>query len=143
MKPSHRYTQNDCAAFIGIDWADQKHVFSLQVNGQTKKETGTLEQKPEIIGPWVAKLRERFAGRPLAVAVEQSRGALIHALLTYDFLVVFTLQPTTLYKFREAIKPTGAKNDPFDADQILEILTKHFDEKGMFRIAHAYESATH
>ena len=127
MKPSHRYTQNDCAAFIGIDWADQKHVLSLQVNGQTKKETGTLEQKPEIIGPWVAKLRERFAGRPLAVAVEQSRGALIHALLTYDFLVVFPLHPTTVSKFREAFKPSGAKSDPLDADQILQILTKHFD----------------
>ena len=44
--------------------------------GQTKKETGTLEQKPEAIGPWVAKLRERFGGRSVALALEQSRGAL-------------------------------------------------------------------
>ena len=79
MNQSNHYTQNDYAAFIAIDWADKKHVFSLQAAGQTKKETGTLEQKPDVIGPWVAKLRERFAGRPLAVAVEQSRGALIHA----------------------------------------------------------------
>src|SRR5438105_3025828 len=69
------HTQNDYAAFIGIDWADQKHAFSLQEIGQAKKETGTLEQKPEVIGPWVAKLQERFGGRPFAVAVEQSRGA--------------------------------------------------------------------
>jgi len=31
-------TQNDYAAFIAIDWADRKHVFSLQVAGQTKKK---------------------------------------------------------------------------------------------------------
>ena len=73
--------QDNYAAFIAIDWADQQHAFSLQVAGQAGRETGTLEQKPEVIGPWVAKLRERFGGRPVAVAVEQSRGALIHALL--------------------------------------------------------------
>ena len=121
------HTQNNYAAFIAIDWADQKHTFSLQVAGQAKKETGTLEQKPEIIGPWVAKLRERFRGRPIAIAVEQSRGALIHALLAYDFLVLYPIHPTTVAKFREAFKFSGAKSDPLDTDQILEILTKHLE----------------
>jgi transposase len=116
---------NDYAAFIAIDWADQKHVFSLQVAGQNRKETGTLEQKPEVIGPWVAKLRERFGGRLVAIAVEQSRGALIHALLSYDFIVIYPLHPSTVAKFREAFKSSGAKNDPLDTDQILQILTKH------------------
>jgi transposase len=120
-------TQNNYAAFIAIDWADQKHAFSLQVSGQTKKETGTLEHKPEVIGPWVAKLRERFGGRPVAVAVEQSRGALIHALLSYDFIVLYPLHPTTVSKFREAFKSSGSKSDPLDTDQILQILTKHLD----------------
>ena len=120
-------TQNEYAAFVAIDWADRKHVFCLQVAGQRKKETGTLEQKPEVIGPWVAKLRERFGGRPIAVAVEQSRGALIHALMSYDFIVLYPLHPTTVSKFREAFKSSGAKTDPLDADQILQILTKHLE----------------
>jgi transposase len=119
---------NDYAAFIAIDWADQKHAFSLQVAGQAKRETGTLEQKPEVIGPWVAKLRDRFGGRPIAVAVEQSRGALIHALMAYDFIVLYPLHPTTVAKFREAFKSSGAKSDPLDTDQILEILTKHLQQ---------------
>src|SRR5262249_30234791 len=119
--------QPDYAAFIAIDWADQKHVFSLQVAGQSRKETGTLEQKPEVIGLWVAKLRERFGGRPVAIAVEQSRGALIHALLNYEFLVIYPLHPSTVARFREAFKSSGAKNDPRDSDQILQILTKHQD----------------
>ena len=121
------HPHNDYAAFIAIDWADQKHAFCLQPAGQAKKETGTLEQKPEVIGPWVAKLRERFGGRPLAVAVEQSRGALIHALLSYDFLVLYPIHPTTVAKFREAFKSSGAKSDPLDTEQILEILTKHLE----------------
>jgi transposase len=124
-KPSDEQLEHDYAAFIGIDWADQKHAFSLQVAGQDKKETGTLEQKPEVIGPWVARLRERFGGRPVAVAVEQSRGALIHALLAYDFIILYPLHPTSVAKFREAFKSSGAKSDPLDTDQILQILTKH------------------
>lgn len=115
------------AAFVAVDWADEKHAFTLQAAGQKKKESGTLEQKPELIGAWVAALRERFGGRPVAVAVEQSRGALIHALLSYDFLVLFPIHPTTLAKFREAFKFSGVKSDPLDTDQILEILTKHLD----------------
>lgn len=115
------------AAFVAVDWADEKHAFSLQAADQKKKESGTLEQKPELIGAWVASLRERFGGRPVAVAIEQSRGALIHALLSYDFLVLFPLHPTTVAKFREAFKFSGVKSDPLDTDQILEILTKHLD----------------
>src|SRR5215510_14337017 len=115
------------AAFVAIDWADQKHVFSLKQPGQSKKETGTLEQKPEVIGPWVAKLRERFKGQQVAIAVESSRGPLIHALLAYDFIVLYPIHSTTVARFREAFKSSGAKNDPLDTDQILEILTKHLD----------------
>lgn len=115
------------AAFVAVDWADKTHTFSLQAAGQKKKESGTLEQKPELIGTWVASLRERFGGRPVAVAVEQSRGALIHALLSYDFLVIYPIHPTTVAKFREAFKFSGVKSDPLDTDQILEILTKHLD----------------
>jgi transposase len=116
------------AAFLAIDWADEQHVYSLLVAGQSKPETGTLEQKPEVIGPWVARLRERFQGHLIAVAVEQSRGALLHALLSYDFLVIYPLHPNTVAKFREAFKSSGAKSDPLDASQILQILTKHREQ---------------
>src|SRR4029077_12168487 len=124
---TNQETENQYAAFVAIDWADKKHAFSLQVAGQSKKETGTLEQKPEVIGPWINKWRERFGGRQVAVAVEQSRGALIHALLSYDFIVIYPLHPVTVAKFREAFKSSGAKSDPLDTDQILQILTKHMD----------------
>ncbi len=119
--------ENDYAAYIAIDWADEKHAFSLLEAGQRKKETGMLEQKPQLIGTWMAKLRERFGGRPIAVAVEQSRGALIHALLSYDFVVIYPLHPSTVAKFREAFKSSGVKSDPLDTNQILEILTKHLE----------------
>ena len=42
------------AAFIGIDWADQKHIWCLQAAGSAKRETGELKQTPEAIEFWVA-----------------------------------------------------------------------------------------
>jgi len=37
------------AAFIGIDWADQKHIWCLQTSGSGKRETGELEHTPEAV----------------------------------------------------------------------------------------------
>src|ERR1700747_1010378 len=62
------------AAFVGIDWADQKHVWSLQTADSQKRESGELEHAPEAVEGWVAQLSQRFAQRPIAVAIEQSRG---------------------------------------------------------------------
>jgi len=40
------------AAFVGIDWADRKHVWCLQAAGSTKRETGELEHKVEAVEAW-------------------------------------------------------------------------------------------
>lgn len=119
--------QNHYAAYLAIDWADEKHAFSLLEAQTNKKETGCIEQKPELLGAWMAKLRARFGGRQIAIGLEQSRGALIHALLSYDFVVLYPIHTTTVANYRKAFKSSRAKNDPLDTEQILEILTKHLE----------------
>lgn len=37
------------AAFVAVDWAEEKHAFTLQAAGRKKKESGPLEQTPEQI----------------------------------------------------------------------------------------------
>ena len=73
-------TEPEFAAFIGIDWADRKHIWSLQTADSEQRESGELEHTPEAVESWVAHLYQRFAQRPIAVAVEQSRGALVFRL---------------------------------------------------------------
>jgi hypothetical protein len=75
------------AAFVAVDWADQKHAWALQVAGSTRIEQGEVEHTPEAIEACAAELAARFAGRPIAVALEQSRGALLFMLTKYDHLV--------------------------------------------------------
>jgi len=60
------------AAFVGIDWADQKHVWCLQADGAAQRESGELEHKPEAVEAWVGQLCQRFANRPIAVVSFQA-----------------------------------------------------------------------
>ncbi len=76
------------AAFVGIDWADQKHDICLMEAGSQNSEPGVLNHKPEELAKWVAQLRDRFGGRPVAICLEQSRGPLVYALMKYEFLVL-------------------------------------------------------
>src|SRR6201984_3216988 len=113
------------AAFIGIDWADQKHIWCLQSAGSAKRETGELEQTPEAVESWVAHLYQRFAQRPIAVAVEQSRGALVFMLSKYEPLHLFPVPPQMASSMRQALYPSGAKDDPRDADLLLDLVLQH------------------
>lgn len=115
------------SAVIGIDWADQHHDLSLQ-----ELEGGTVERlrlahTPEALADWLSGLRERFGGGRVGIAVETSRGPLIHALLDYEFVVLYPINPRSLRRFREAFAPSGAKDDMPDADLLREMLLKHRD----------------
>src|SRR5262245_3275320 len=115
----------EIAAFVGLDWADQKHVVTLQEAGSDQRQRFTVDQTPEALQNWIQLLRDRFAGRPVAFAVEQKRGALIYALMHVEFLRLYPVNPQTLSQFRKAFYPSGAKDDPIDADLLLEILMTH------------------
>jgi len=124
---AERLTEPDWAAFIAIDWADQKHDWAMEVPGQSKRERGQMAHTPEAIDTWVTQLRQRFADRPIAVTLEQSRGALLFVLSKYANLVLYPLHPGTVSSFRQAMYPSGSKNDPLDADVQIELLVKHRD----------------
>ena len=115
------------AAFIGLDWADQKHDLCLSTAGSQRVEQTVLQQSPETLDDWACRLRERFGGRPVAICLEQTRGALVYALMKYDFLVLFPLAPARLTKYRQAVTSSGAKDDPTDAQLIWDYLVHHRD----------------
>ncbi len=112
--------QEDFAALVGIDWSDEKHDICLMETGNRQIESAIVQQTPEAIDEWVAQLRARFHGRPVAICLEQSKGALIYALMKYDFLVLFPINPARLARYREAMTSSGAKDDPTDAHLLLD-----------------------
>src|SRR5437762_2826236 len=117
--------QSDYAARLGIDWADQKHAWALQVADESRTEQGELEHTPEAVDQFVAGLAARFPGRKVAVALEQSRGPLFYMLSKYQHVDLYPVHPSTLDHYRQSFYPSGAKSDPRDAALILELLVKH------------------
>ena len=123
MKPS---PEAEFTAFIGIDWADSKHDICLQAADSAQREFDRFAHRVDRIEQWACAMRQRFGG-PIALALELSKGPLVYALQKYDFFVLFPINPSMLAKYREAFKPSRAKDDPTDAQLALELLLRHRD----------------
>ena len=81
-----RLPTQEFAAFVGIDWTDATHAVCLQVAGSDTRESSVLEHTPEAIGTWAHTLRHRFGGKPIAVCLEWTKGPIVSALRTHNFL---------------------------------------------------------
>lgn len=118
----------DYAAWIGMDWGSEQHAVCLRATDGSRLESCSLEQKPESLHAWIVNLQARFSGRKVAVAIEQSKGAVINFLLGLDFVHIYRVHPMSLKNYRKALYPSGAKDDPTDAELILEFARHHQDK---------------
>jgi transposase len=120
-------TITEFAATIGWDWADKKHDLWLRPADGSPAQHRQLPQQPEALHEWVAQLRARFGGRPVAICVETSRGPVISALMPYDFIVLFPVNPKALKNYRTAFSVAGATDDRSAAQLLEEYVRLHGD----------------
>lgn len=113
------------ALLIGLDWADEKHDLCWIETATGKTGHQVLDQTPDSIILWLNELHARYPDQKIAIALELAKGALINALLGYDFLVLYPLNPASVKTYRKTFHPSGAKDDPTDAHLILDLLCKH------------------
>ena len=124
--PTH--TSLDFAAFVGLDWGDHSHALVLYDPATTQTESDTLAHSAENLHQWLDQLEERFGARPIALAIEGTRGAIFPVLLERPWLHVFAVHPATSARYRSAFTPSGAKDDLPDAQVLLELLQSHRDK---------------
>lgn len=115
-------------AWIGVDWADQQHDVSLFEVATGKQERGVIRHSPEALQEWLGQLRQRYSGGWVAVVLEQSRGALVNALMGCEFLVLYPINPKSLSSYREAFYGSGAKSDPVDAE-LMQTMVRQNPER--------------
>ena len=74
------------AAYVGIDWADQKHEVVLRSAGEAAKpEHQVIKSEINALNDWIALMHERFGAKgKVLVCLEQSREALIYQLMAYE-----------------------------------------------------------
>ena len=113
------------AAYIGLDWADQKHDVCLKEAAGEEVEYDQIEHSPEALNDWALSLQARFQNQPIAVCLELRSGPVVSALLKYHFITLFPVSPKGLAKYRQAFTQSGAKDDPTDAFLQLDFLLKH------------------
>jgi len=123
--------REEILAWIGIDWADEKHAVCEYCSETGKKQHYAIPHGGEALQDWINQLRERYSGKRVAVVLEQARGGLIYALMDAEFMELYPVNPQSLARFRKALYPSGAKNDPPDAE-LLEEMVRHNPER--FRV---------
>ena len=112
------------AAYVGIDWADKKHDFCIEIPAEGTQEFDVIPHRINLIDQWVRTLYARVKG-PIAVAIELTRGPLISVLQMYDFIVIYPVNPGSLAKYRQTFTPSRAKDDPTDAALAVDMLRRH------------------
>jgi transposase len=120
MKPSNA----EFTAFVGLDWADAKHDICVQAADCEVREFDRFPHRVAAIEEWAHAMQQRFGGR-IAIALELSKGPIVYALQKYDFFVLFPINPSMLARYRQAFKPSRAKDDPSDAELALDLLLRH------------------
>lgn len=112
-------------AYVGIDWADQQHAICEILPDGTKAKVCQVAQKPEAIAGWVATLQEAYGPGSIAICLELSRGGLVASLLQFEDIVLYPINPKQLSRFRDAMSPSGCKNDPGDARLLAKFVRDH------------------
>ena len=94
------------AAYVGIDWADQKHdVILRSVDNPAKAEHQVIKSELNALNDWIAQMHERFGAKgKVLVCLEQSRGALIYQLMAYE---LFSLSDQIPANWLIIVKPSS------------------------------------
>ena len=125
MKLEEKEREKEIRAWIGIDWADEKHDVSVYDVASGEQETLVLRQTPEGLQEWLGQLRSRYTNGYVAVVLEQGRGGLLNALMGCEFLVLYIINPKSLSSFREAFYGSGATSDPVDAALMRDMVRQN------------------
>lgn len=112
------------AAFVGLDWADKKHDVCVQEGDAEQRKCHVIEHTPEAIEQWLVELHKRVKGN-IAVVLELNKGPIVYALQKYPFVTVYPIHGLTLARYREAMFPSGAKDDPSDAELALDMMLNY------------------
>ncbi|NCC94209.1 MAG: IS110 family transposase [Opitutae bacterium] len=121
------------AALIGLDWAAEKHDVCVWDAATGEVRQRVVDHTPEALAEWLGDLQAQYPGQRLALCLEQSRGALIYALMGHAFLDLYPVNPVTLARYREAFAPSRAKDDPGDARLLSEILRLHREKLAVWK----------
>ncbi|MFT5757584.1 MAG: hypothetical protein ACI9LM_002320 [Alteromonadaceae bacterium] len=115
------------SVYVGIDWANDKHDLCVQQANSEIRKFKVIKHSANTINDWIITLHKQYKGQ-IAVAVELSKGPIVYALQKFDFVTIYPVNPSMLAQYRKAFSPSGAKDDPTDAELALDLML-HYPKK--------------
>ncbi|MCJ8321308.1 MAG: IS110 family transposase [Colwellia sp.] len=112
------------SVYVGIDWANDKHDVCVQAANASTRQFKVIKHSANEINDWITNLHKQYKGQ-IAVAVELSKGPIVYALQKFDFVTIHPINPSMLAKYRKAFSPSGAKDDPTDAELALDLMLNY------------------
>ena len=112
------------SVLVGLDWANKKHDVCLQTSGKPSRSFNIIGSSPEAVDEWVQDLHQQYGGQ-IAIALELDKGPIVYALQKYDYITLYPVHPLMLAKYRQVFSPSGAKDDPTDAELALEMMIQY------------------
>ncbi len=102
--------------YVGIDWADQKHdVAIVDASGNIVIEKVTIEKSSQGFERLLSMLRKQSPStKDFKVGIETSHNLLVDFLIDFGY-EVYVLNPGSMKGLRQQYRPSGAKDDAFDA----------------------------
>ncbi len=122
----------EVAFVVGIDWATDKHeACVIDPTGKVLSRE-QLAQSTEAIDSWVNDLLAKAQGKPIAIALEQTKGALVYALMHRAMVYLFPINPQQLASYRKSFSNANAKDDVWEAFLIARFLFERRRELRMW-----------
>ena len=112
------------AAWIGWDWADQHHdLFLESAQGHTQRIK--LPHQTDRLHGWLKELGQQFGNRKVVLGIEACQSALLPIFVQYGFLELYLINPKSLARFREVVRPSGSKSDDLDCRLACQLVQAH------------------
>jgi transposase len=109
--------------YVGIDWADQKHdITILEPGGAVMVDNWTIKKNRTGFEKLLDKLRS-LSDDPhhFKIGIETAFNLLVDFLIAFEYSV-FAISPASMKSFRKRYRASGARDDPFDAFVLADVL---------------------
>lgn len=120
-------TDSSVVLQIGIDCSDSFHHFYGRSCLDNTEVKGVVLQRQQDLQAWIEQLRTQFPCGRIQICIEVKDGPLVEFLRTFAFVEIYPINPAAANSFRKGLYPSGAKDDPSDAQMLWEYLNKHRD----------------
>lgn len=112
------------SVYVGIDWANDKHDLCIQQANSDKRQFKVIKHSSNTVNDWIIKLHKQYKGQ-IAMALELYKGPIFYALQKSKFVTIHLVNPSMLAQYRKAFSPSGAKDDPTDAELALDLMLNY------------------